>query len=62
MYKKRLEKNLIFYSPGKSGSVFKMRSGDFVDAKLIKDAKEALEYDSDTSIKYVEDRRTVARH
>ena len=61
MYKKRLEKNMVFYTPGKSGSLFKMRSGDFVDSKLLTEAKEALEYESESKIKYVEDRRDYPR-
>ena len=57
----RLDKDLIFFIPGKPGSVFTYKAGHFVDDAMIQEASEHLDYDVDTKVTWIEDRRTAPR-
>lgn len=61
MKNRLLEKNLIFYNPGKKGTVFTLAEKTYVDPDLIKKTIENLEYETEDKILYVEERRTKQR-
>ncbi len=61
MQNRKLEKNIIFYSPGKSGSVFTLMSGNFVDDHLIDQTVEHLEYEIESNVEWVDERRLTPR-
>ena len=56
-----LDKNLIFYNPGIKGTVFTLAAKTFVNPDLIKETKEYLEYETENSILYIEERRAKPR-
>jgi len=61
MENRMLEKNLIFYNPGIKGSVFTLPEKTYVNSDLIKETKQHLEYDTEDTIRYIEERRTKSR-
>ena len=56
-----LEKNLIFYNPGIKGTVFTLAQKTYVNPDLIKETKEHLEYETESTIFYIEERRVKPR-
>lgn len=61
MEEKKLEKDLVFYNPGKPGQVFTLKSGNFVSQELLSQTIDHLKFDTEKAIEYVEERRLVAR-
>lgn len=61
MKQKKLEKDLIFYSPGKKGTVFTLKAGNFVDDQLIDQTADHLEYEEEIRINWIEERRSAPR-
>lgn len=61
MKQKKLEKDLIFYSPGKKGSVFTFQAGNFYDDLLVDQTINHLQYEIENPISYTEDRRSAPR-
>lgn len=61
MTQKKLEKNLIFYIPGKKGSVFTFQAGNFYNDQLIKQTVNHLEYEMNSPISWTEERRMTPR-
>jgi len=61
MKQKKLEKDLIFYSPGERGAVFTLKSGNFYDDHLLKQTVNHLKYDTEAPIIWTEDRRLTPR-
>ena len=57
----RLEKDLVFYNPGKSGAIFTYKAGNAVNRMLLKQAKQQLEEDTADKVKFVKDRRVGPR-
>jgi hypothetical protein len=58
---RKIDKDLIFYSPGKPGSVFTYRSGHFVTDTDIHEMQEHLKYDTGQNVAWVEERRAYQR-
>jgi len=61
MQERKLEKNLIFFSPGKPGAVFTYQAGYLVNDDMLNQTVDHLEYDTENTIRWVEDRRTIPR-
>jgi hypothetical protein len=61
MDERKLEKDLIFYSPGQSGSVFTYQKGFLVNSEIIDQTVDHLKFDTEGHIEWVEDRRRVPR-
>jgi hypothetical protein len=57
----KIEKDMIFYNPGKSGSVFTYKSGHVVNDSEIHDMMNLLEYDTEQKVAWVEERRASQR-
>jgi len=58
---KKLEKNLIFYVPGKSGAVFTYQAGFFINDEILNNTMETLALEVDDPIKHIEERRLKPR-
>ena len=58
---KKLEKNLIFYVPGKSGAIFTYQAGYFITDEILNDTMETLALEVDDPIQHIEERRFKAR-
>jgi hypothetical protein len=58
---KKLEKNLIFYVPGKSGAIFTYQAGFFINDEILNKAMEALAIEVGDPIKHIEERRLKPR-
>ena len=61
MIQNKLEKNLIFYIPGKKGAVFTFKAGNFYDDRLIDWTMNHLEYEMESPISWTEERRKTPR-
>ena len=61
MEERKLEKDLIFYSPGQAGSVFTYQKGFLVNSEIIDQTVDHLRFDTESHIEWVEDRRRVPR-
>ena len=61
METRKLEKNLIFYTPGKKGSVFTLAVDNYVNDEVINQTVEHLEFETEHHIAYVEERRAKPR-
>ncbi len=61
MIQKKLEKNLIFYVPGKKGTVFTFKAGNFYDEQMIHQAINHLEYEMESPISWTKERRMRPR-
>ncbi len=61
MESRKIEKDLIFYSPGKPGSVFTYKAGHFITDTDIGEMQEHLKYDTGLSVAWVEERRAYER-
>jgi len=61
MESKKMEKDLIFFNPGKPGAVFTYKAGFFVDSELLEETVEHLEYDTENKVEWIEDRRSKPR-
>lgn len=57
----KLEKDLIFFNPGQSGTVFTYKAGYAVDSRMIDQAIDHLEYETESRIECVEERRGISR-
>ena len=62
MKQKKLEKDLIFYSPGEKGAVFTFKAGNFYDDHLVEQTVNHLKYEAEIPIHWIEDRRLTPRH
>lgn len=62
MENRMLDKNLIFYNPGKNGTVFTLAAKTFVSTDLIQETKEYLEDETENPILYIEERRAKPRY
>jgi hypothetical protein len=58
---KKLDKDLIFYIPGKPGAVFTYSAGFAVDDSLLGQTVENLEFDAEAKVHWVEERRSAPR-
>lgn len=58
---KKLEKNLIFYIPGKPGAVFTYSAGFAMNNDLLNQTVADLESDAEGKIQWVEERRSAPR-
>ena len=58
---KKLEKDMIFYIPGKPGAVFTYSAGYAVNNDLLSQTIENLEYDAGAKVQWVEERRSEPR-
>ncbi len=56
-----IKKNLVFYSPGKPGVLFTFIANHYISYELLRQTTELLQYENDTSVEYVEERRTRPR-
>ncbi len=61
MENKKLEKDLVFYNPGKPGQVFTLKSGNFVSSELLDQTADHLKVETDEAVEYVEERRLTPR-
>lgn len=61
MENRMLEKNLIFYNPGVKGTVFTLAKKTYVNPDLIEETKQHLQYETDDTIRYIEERRAKPR-
>lgn len=57
----KLDKNLIFFTPGKPGAVFTYQAGHAVNDDFLSQTVEHLEYDTESKIRWVEERRAIPR-
>ncbi len=58
---KKLDKDLIFYVPGKPGALFTYSAGFAMNNDLLIQTVEDLEYDTETRVQWVEERRLAPR-
>ncbi len=58
---KKLEKDLIFYIPGKPGAVFTYSAGFAMNNDLLIQTVEGLEHDAEARVQWVEERRLAPR-
>lgn len=58
----KLEKNLVFYNPGRSGVIFTYQAGHAADSQMIERAIGQLEYETDCEVECVEERRAMPRN
>ncbi len=58
---RKLEKDLIFFTPGKPGAVFTYQAGYAVNNDLLHQTIEHLKYDTEKKIRWVEERRAIPR-
>lgn len=61
MKQTKLEKDLIFYSPGEKGAVFTIKAGTFYDDQLVDQTVGHLQYEIENPISWTEDRRLAPR-
>ncbi len=61
MERRKIENDLIFYSPGKPGSVFAYKAGHFITETDIHEMQEHLKLDVGQKVAWVEDRRAHER-
>ena len=61
MENRKIEKNLIFYTPGKPGSVFTYQAGRFITDSDIDEIVDHLEYDTGQRVSWTEERRNYRR-
>ena len=61
MEDRKLDKDLIFFTPGKPGAVFTYKAGYAVNSDMLSQTVEHLEYDTENTIRWVEERRTIPR-
>ena len=61
MENKKLEKNLVFYVPSRSGAVFTHQAGNLINDDMIKNTLEIIAGDVEGPIQYVEERRVKPR-
>jgi hypothetical protein len=57
----KLQKDLIFFNPGKSGTVFTYKAGYAVDNRMIDQAIDHLQYETENQVECVEERRGAPR-
>ena len=58
---KKLEKDLIFFVPGKPGPVFTYSAGFAMNNDLLDQTVAGLEYDTEAEVQWVEERRSAPR-
>ena len=56
-----LEKDMIFYNPGTKGAAFTFAANHYITPQLLEDTIEHLEYETEKTIRYVEERRSKPR-
>ncbi|MCP4119212.1 MAG: hypothetical protein GY737_28180 [Desulfobacteraceae bacterium] len=61
MERRQLDKNMIFYNPGRPGAVFTFAASNFVTPDLIQKTRDHLEYETESQIAFVEERRSKER-
>ena len=61
MEDRKLEKDLIFFSPGKPGAVFTYKAGNAVNNDMLTQTVDHLEFDTENTIRWVEERRAIPR-
>ena len=61
MQSRKVLKNLIFYIPGKPGSVFTYQAGRFITDNDINDILYHLEYETGRKVSWTEERRGYPR-
>ncbi len=61
MQQKKLEKDLIFFSPGEKGTVFTFKAGNFYDDHLVDQTINHLQYETENPISWTEERRSAPR-
>lgn len=61
MKQKKLEKDLIFYSPKEKGIVFTFKAGNFYDEHLVDQTVDHLQYEVEKPIRWTEERRSTPR-
>lgn len=61
MEEKKLEKNLIFFNPGQPGSVFTYQAGFLINDELVQSVQNNLEYETESPVAFVEERRKFPR-
>lgn len=57
----KFEKDLIFYNPGKPGTVFTYKAGHFVTDTELHEMVNHLEIDTENKVAWVEERRVSPR-
>ncbi len=58
---KKLDKDLIFYIPGKPGAVFTYSAGFAMSNDLLIQTVEDLEYEAEAMVQWVAERRSAPR-
>ncbi len=61
MEEHKLDKNLIFYNPGESGTVFTYKVGNLMNSNILEDTIDHLVYETEKEIDWVEERRSKYR-
>ena len=61
MERHKIDKDLIFYSPGKPGSVFTYKAGHYITDNDIHEMQEHLKFDTGQKVAWVEERRAYER-
>jgi hypothetical protein len=61
MESRKIEKDLVFYNPGKPGSVFTYKAGHFITDADIHEMQEHLKFDTGQNVAWVEERRANQR-
>lgn len=62
MKSRRVEKNLIFYIPGRPGSVFIYQAGRYITDTDIHDMVRHLEHETGQRVSWTEERRVHQRN
>jgi len=61
MEKKKLDKDIVFFTPGERGSVFTYKAGNFINDNWLMYTIDHLEYDTEKKVEWTEDRRLTPR-
>lgn len=61
MEDRKLDKDLIFFIPGKPGTIFTYQAGHALNNDLLSQTVAHLEYDTENKIRWVEERRAIRR-
>jgi len=62
MEKKKLEKDIVFFTPGERGSIFTYQAGNFIDDNLLMSTIDHLKHDTEKNVEWIEDRRQIPRN
>jgi hypothetical protein len=57
----KLQKDLVFFHPGKPGSVFTLKVGTLMTEKILREVLDHLKHVTGKKVDWIEDRRRLPR-